>query len=1468
MVLSAARGTNILKHRTACSNQQVKYRIPGSEGVLAYSKISSMVEFHRASVCLVALLSAYAASASTTGQSYTAAGSTYTCVSNVEGNLAVTDSVSALKTALDGKDWDAAKSAYTTIVSDSAATVKLQELAKEDFTGMAQFDTFSNFYDSATWIDDLALMTLDGTSPWTDDSARKEGCEKTVMNALLTNSALNNLYKAMKMGEDGETGDSQAPATWDLGWAYYTGAESSCAPYATADKRAGDYGTLSTTEGLESTAKANEQIMAALALAKEDFSGMAQYDTFKSFYSSATWIDDLALMTLDGTSPWTDDSARKEGCEKTVMNALLTNSALNNLYKAMKMGEDGETGDSQAPATWDLGWAYYTGAESSCAPYDLSKELSASTSTDYYYFCLTKNALAKEDFSGMAQYDTFKSFYSSATWIDDLALMTLDGTSPWTDDSARKEGCEKTVMNALLTNSALNNLYKAMKMGEDGETGDSQAPATWDLGWAYYTGAESSCAPYDLSKELSASTSTDYYYFCLTKNALAKEDFSGMAQYDTFKSFYSSATWIDDLALMTLDGTSPWTDDSARKEGCEKTVMNALLTNSALNNLYKAMKMGEDGETGDSQAPATWDLGWAYYTGAESSCAPYATADKRAGDYGTLSTTEGPAVTRDACRDVWWAGSRAVTDDVCAMKTLLDVDDADWAATKNVYTSMSTESTATVALQALAKEDFSGMAQYDTFKSFYSSATWIDDLALMTLDGTSPWTDDSARKEGCEKTVMNALLTNSALNNLYKAMKMGEDGDSQAPATWDLGWAYYTGAESSCAPCPDTGSHSDGSDVVAVYGATPNTAGVPYAAAGSTYTPAANVSGSRAVTDDVCAMKSLLDMDDTDWAEMKSVYMSMSAESAATVALQALAKEDFTGMDQFDTFKIYYDSATWIDDLALTILDGNSPWTHASARKEGCEKTVMNALLTNSALNNLYKAMKMGEDGETGDSQAPATWDLGWAYYTGAESSCAPYDLSKELSASTSTDYYFFCLTKNVIMAALPDGVSSDDIGELEGTESIDCSGVTQSPPAGTAVSPPPAGSRAVTDDVCAMISYLDMDGDNWDSIKSVYISMSTESTATVALQALAKEDFSGMAQYDTFKSFYSSATWIDDLALMTLDGTSPWTDDSARKEGCEKTVMNALLTNSALNNLYKAMKMGEDGETGDSQAPATWDLGWAYYTGAESSCAPYATADKRAGNYGTLSTTEGLESTAKANEQIMAALPYIAAKDLSGAEGVTDMYDLSKELSASTSTDYYYFCLTKNVIMAALPDGVSSDDIGELEGTESIDCSDVKQSPPAGTAASPPPSPGDDCSCACCEASACPTYTYGSFFVGSQAECTAAACRSHLKFCPDTGSHNDGSEVFPFYESTTITSSPPAADSSSSSPSDDEDIIIAVSVVAAILGLALIGAGAWYAAKVSQGYSFTKMDAEAANGKCIPMCLAPKKSFTEDIAV
>ena len=64
----------------------------------------------------------------------------------------------------------------------------------------------------------------------------------------------------------------------------------------------------------------------------------------------------------------------------------------------------------------------------------------------------------------------------------------------------------------------------------------------------------------------------------------------------------------------------------------------------------------------------------------------------------------------------------------------------------------------------------------------------------------------------------------------------------------------------------------------------------------------------------------------------------------------------------------------------------------------------------------------------------------------------------------------------------------------------------------------------------------------------------------------------------------------------------------------------------------------GAAGNRADHEAVAEWDKGWAYYTGADQSCAPYGTADKRGGNFGTLSDTAGLESTAKANEDIMAA--------------------------------------------------------------------------------------------------------------------------------------------------------------------------------------------------------------------------------------
>lgn len=109
----------------------------------------------------------------------------------------------------------------------------------------------------------------------------------------------------------------------------------------------------------------------------------------------------------------------------------------------------------------------------------------------------------------------------------------------------------------------------------------------------------------------------------------------------------------------------------------------------------------------------------------------------------------------------------------------------------------------------------------------------------------------------------------------------------------------------------------------------------------------------------------------------------------------------------------------------------------------------------------------------------------------------------------------------------------------------------------------------------------------------------------------------------------------------------------------------------------------------------------------------------------------------------------------------------------------YYYYCVAHRIIMSALPDGVTSSDVGTLEGTSSIDCDGVQQSPPAQAApASPPPAGPDDCTCNCCHVVQCPIMTVGTFYAGSSNMCTASACRSHFYFCPDQGTHSNGGQV------------------------------------------------------------------------------------------
>lgn len=66
--------------------------------------------------------------------------------------------------------------------------------------------------------------------------------------------------------------------------------------------------------------------------------------------------------------------------------------------------------------------------------------------------------------------------------------------------------------------------------------------------------------------------------------------------------------------------------------------------------------------------------------------------------------------------------------------------------------------------------------------------------------------------------------------------------------------------------------------------------------------------------------------------------------------------------------------------------------------------------------------------------------------------------------------------------------------------------------------------------------------------------------------------------------------------------------------------------------------------------------------------------------------------------------------------------YDLKYVVQSTgdPSQEYYYFCMTKNVILSALPTPLTGSDLGTLEGTEDIDCASRGSnfiSPPAALA-------------------------------------------------------------------------------------------------------------------------------------------------------
>lgn len=180
---------------------------------------------------------------------------------------------------------------------------------------------------------------------------------------------------------------------------------------------------------------------------------------------------------------------------------------------------------------------------------------------------------------------------------------------------------------------------------------------------------------------------------------------------------------------------------------------------------------------------------------------------------------------------------------------------------------------------------------------------------------------------------------------------------------------------------------------------------------------------------------------------------------------------------------------------------------------------------------------------------------------------------------------------------------------------------------------------RLVVADICRIGALLDAEGGiDFAEIESIY----REGRASVKSDGSVRS-IGGFAARDDrghgLDVYYGTPTPLDDFITEALTRTGQFEgeSDGVRSQGIEKGIQNQAMVAWVIHEFAAALGKAADGNFAIADgAVHNWDEGWAFYHGSEPGCAPYATGDKRAGNFGTLAA-DG--ETALANERIAAAM-------------------------------------------------------------------------------------------------------------------------------------------------------------------------------------------------------------------------------------
>ena len=184
----------------------------------------------------------------------------------------------------------------------------------------------------------------------------------------------------------------------------------------------------------------------------------------------------------------------------------------------------------------------------------------------------------------------------------------------------------------------------------------------------------------------------------------------------------------------------------------------------------------------------------------------------------------------------------------------------------------------------------------------------------------------------------------------------------------------------------------------------------------------------------------------------------------------------------------------------------------------------------------------------------------------------------------------------------------------------------------------------------------------DWDGVKDIYESGEYAEKSDGSYRTL--DAFaSASGKNHAYDTYYGEAGSWDLFVSAAIEGTGAFAgeSDTVRDQVVEKGIQNGIMTAYAIHELNAAIIKAEAGNWGPDDAQHAWDEGWAFYHGPDDSgadfdgCGPYATADKRAGNFG----TDNADGTAAANVATLAAMNAgLTAMQNEDMQGLVDARD------------------------------------------------------------------------------------------------------------------------------------------------------------------------------------------------------------------